>query len=144
MNKRLLLLFFTLFVVMIGFGITLPMLPFFVERLALGVALVAPDLLTLVANRSGLLYGWEEVGGQETVRLIQDSGGDATFTQADASVPEVREALVLKTIKTYGRLDVACNNVGIGGEQSVTAEYSLKDWQRVIGQSLQGPLLHEI
>ena len=37
-NKRLLLLFFTLFVAMIGFGITLPVLPFFVERLALGEA----------------------------------------------------------------------------------------------------------
>lgn len=36
MNKRLLLLFFSLFIAMIGFGITLPALPFFVERLALG------------------------------------------------------------------------------------------------------------
>ncbi len=35
MNKRLLLLFFSLFIAMIGFGITLPALPFFVERLAL-------------------------------------------------------------------------------------------------------------
>ena len=33
---RLLLLFLTLFVAMIGFGIALPALPFFVERLALG------------------------------------------------------------------------------------------------------------
>lgn len=38
MNKRLLLLFFALFIAMIGFGITLPVLPFFVERLALGEA----------------------------------------------------------------------------------------------------------
>lgn len=36
MPRRLLLLFFILFVAMIGFGITLPVLPFFVERLALG------------------------------------------------------------------------------------------------------------
>lgn len=38
MTRRLLLLFFTLFVAMIGFGITVPVLPFFVERLALGEA----------------------------------------------------------------------------------------------------------
>ncbi len=38
MNKHLVLLFFTLFIAMIGFGITLPVLPFFVERLALGDA----------------------------------------------------------------------------------------------------------
>jgi Arabinose efflux permease len=36
MPRRLLLLFFILFIAMIGFGITLPVLPFFVERLALG------------------------------------------------------------------------------------------------------------
>lgn len=38
MRRRLLLLFFTLFVAMVGFGVTLPALPFFVERLALGRA----------------------------------------------------------------------------------------------------------
>ncbi len=36
MKKSLLLVFFSLFVTMIGFGLTLPALPFFVERLALG------------------------------------------------------------------------------------------------------------
>jgi DHA1 family multidrug resistance protein-like MFS transporter len=36
MPRRLLLLFFILFIAMIGFGVTLPALPFFVERLALG------------------------------------------------------------------------------------------------------------
>ena len=35
MPRRLLLLFLILFIAMIGFGITLPVLPFFVERLAL-------------------------------------------------------------------------------------------------------------
>lgn len=33
MNRHLLLLFFALFIAMVGFGITLPALPFFVERL---------------------------------------------------------------------------------------------------------------
>ena len=36
MPYRLLLLYFVLFIAMIGFGVTLPALPFFVERLALG------------------------------------------------------------------------------------------------------------
>ena len=35
MNKHLAVLLVCLFVVMIGFGITLPVLPFYVERLAL-------------------------------------------------------------------------------------------------------------
>lgn len=37
MPRRLLFLFFSLFVAMIGFGITLPVLPFFVERLGGGL-----------------------------------------------------------------------------------------------------------
>jgi NAD(P)-dependent dehydrogenase (short-subunit alcohol dehydrogenase family) len=80
----------------------------------------------------------EEEGGQETVRLIQESGGDATFIQADVSDPEACEALVRKTIEAYGRLDVACNNAGIGGEQNATADYSLEGWQRVIDINLSG------
>lgn len=80
----------------------------------------------------------EKQGGRETVRLIQESGGEATFIEADVSVPEACEALVRKTIETYGRLDVACNNAGIGGEQNATADYSLEGWQRVIGINLSG------
>ncbi len=44
MKKELWLLFAALFVAMIGFGITLPALPFFVERLALG-ANATPDAI---------------------------------------------------------------------------------------------------
>lgn len=80
----------------------------------------------------------EEEGGRETVRLIQESGGEATFIEADVSDLEACEALVRKTIDTYGRLDVACNNAGIGGEQNATADYSLEGWQRVIGINLSG------
>ena len=35
MEKRLITLFFCLFVVMAGYGLTLPVLPYYIERLAL-------------------------------------------------------------------------------------------------------------
>ncbi|MHB8113917.1 MAG: glucose 1-dehydrogenase [Bellilinea sp.] len=75
-------------------------------------------------------------GGQETVQLIQAAGGDAFFVKTDVSNPSDCEELVKKTVEKYGRLDLACNNAGIGGEQNMTADYSIEGWQKVIGVNL--------
>lgn len=80
----------------------------------------------------------DEEGGSETVRLIEEDGGAATFAWADVSDPEACEALVRRAVEAYGRLDVACNNAGIGGEQAMTADYPVEGWQRVLGVNLSG------
>lgn len=80
----------------------------------------------------------DEAGGLETVRLIQQAGGEAFFTKTDVSNPADCEKLVGQTVERYGRLDYACNNAGIGGEQNLTADYSLEGWQKVIGINLSG------
>ena len=80
----------------------------------------------------------DDAGGQETVRRIVAAGGEATFVRADVAVPAEVEALVKRTEAVYGRLDLACNNAGIGGEANVTAEYGLDAWQRVLGINLSG------
>jgi NAD(P)-dependent dehydrogenase (short-subunit alcohol dehydrogenase family) len=80
----------------------------------------------------------DEEGGGETVRLIQEGGGEATFVRADVSDPEACEALVRRAVEAYGRLDIACNNAGIGGEQAPTADYPVEGWQRVLGINLSG------
>jgi NAD(P)-dependent dehydrogenase (short-subunit alcohol dehydrogenase family) len=38
----------------------------------------------------------------------------------------------------YGRLDFACNNAGIGGDQNPTADYSLEAWDKAIAVNLSG------
>lgn len=80
----------------------------------------------------------DEAGGQETVGLIEGAGGKAFFVKTDVSNPADCEALVSQTIEKYGRLDYACNNAGIGGEQNLTADYTLEGWQKVIGVNLSG------
>ena len=80
----------------------------------------------------------DEKGGRETVRTIQEMGGEATFTRADVSNPEDCQAMVTTALEAYGRLDIAFNNAGIGGEANLTADYSIEGWQKVIAINLSG------
>lgn len=80
----------------------------------------------------------DEDGGQETVRSIQAAGGEAAFIKVDVSKAGDCEALVDRALDQFGQLDFACNNAGIGGEQNMTADYSIEGWQQVIGINLSG------
>ncbi len=77
-------------------------------------------------------------GGEETVRLIKEQGGEAIFVPCDVSQSAQVEALVKRAVETYGRLDFACNNAGIGGEAAQTADYSVDGWNKVIAINLSG------
>lgn len=79
-----------------------------------------------------------EAGGNETVREIRDRGGKAVFVQADVSQPADNQRMVQETLKQFGRLDIAFNNAGIGGETNPVADYSLEGWQKVISINLSG------
>lgn len=75
-------------------------------------------------------------GGAATVRMIKQSDGDALFVKSDVSKSSDVQALVQTTAHTYGRLDMACNNAGIGGTQATIADYPEEDWRRVVDINL--------
>ena len=81
-------------------------------------------------------------GGQQTVHMITENGGEATFVQVDVTSASAVEALISKTVETYGRLDCAHNNAGISGagiggnQRALTAEYPAERWQQVIAINL--------
>ena len=77
-------------------------------------------------------------GGGETVEQVRAAGGEAIFIAADVGKPEDCEALVRGAVEKFGRLDIACNNAGIGGPQAPTADYPLDGWAQVIGINLSG------
>ena len=79
-----------------------------------------------------------EAGGQETVELVRQAGGEAIFIGADVSKPDEVEALVRESVRHFGRLDIAVNNAGIGGAWARTADYPLDDWARVLAVNLSG------
>jgi len=79
-----------------------------------------------------------EEGGTAVAEEIKKLGGDAIFVRSDAGKPEDAEALICEAIQHYGRLDISCNNAGIGGESAPTGEYPLSEWQKVININLNG------
>lgn len=74
--------------------------------------------------------------GGEVVSAIEEEGGTATFLRVDVSDPEAVEGMVADTVGTFGSLDVAVNNAGIGGELKPTGEYDLDDWRQVLDVNL--------
>ncbi len=76
--------------------------------------------------------------GEETVKNIKDKGGEAFFVKGDSSSASDNKHMVEVTVSKYGRLDIACNNAGMGGPAKPTGEYDPEAWDRVIGLNLNG------
>lgn len=76
-------------------------------------------------------------GGEETVRMLKEAGGDALFVKCDVTNSKDVEAAVKKTVDTYGRLDCAFNNAGIA-IPGTTVKCPEEDWDRVISVNLKG------
>ncbi len=77
-------------------------------------------------------------GGQETVRLIQQAGGEARFFAADVSKAAQVEKLIQDIVTAYGRLDCAHNNAGVEGALAATKEYPEEQWDKVLAVNLKG------
>ncbi|MET0713289.1 MAG: glucose 1-dehydrogenase [Mycetocola sp.] len=71
---------------------------------------------------------------------ITAAGGTASAFQADTRVADDSKKAVEFAVETYGALNYAVNNAGIGGANAPTGEIDLEDWDRVIGINLNGVL----
>lgn len=80
----------------------------------------------------------DEENGERVAESVNSKDGNATFIYADVSNPKSVEEMVNKTIETYAQLDIAVNNAGIGGDQSMVGDYSINSWQQVIDINLNG------
>lgn len=76
-------------------------------------------------------------GAEETARMIEDTGGNATVFEADVTKADQVTSLVDRVIQAYGRLDCAFNNAGIAGEGGSTVECTEENWDRVIDVDLK-------
>ncbi|MCC8088661.1 MAG: glucose 1-dehydrogenase [Rikenellaceae bacterium] len=76
--------------------------------------------------------------GFETANSIKQAGGGAIFVKTDVSNPADCENLVNKTLESFGKLDIAFNDAGIGGDNKPIGEYSIEAWNKIIAINLSG------
>lgn len=80
-------------------------------------------------------------GGEETVRMIKESGGEGLFLATDVARAADAEAMVEQTIDAFGRLDYALNNAGLEPLPCTTADVPEDDWDQVMAVNLKGVYL---
>ena len=76
--------------------------------------------------------------GEVASEKIREAGGEAIFIQTDMSDPAQVEAMVNKVIETYGQLNYAFNNAGIGGDLGPIHMVTPENFERVIAVNLTG------
>ncbi|MFT3824393.1 MAG: glucose 1-dehydrogenase [Chitinophagaceae bacterium] len=77
-----------------------------------------------------------EKHGLAVVDAIKKNKGEAIFVKADVTKPQEAQHLVDETINAFGKLDIAVNNAGIGGESNPVGELSIEGWDKVISVNL--------
>lgn len=73
---------------------------------------------------------------QKLVDTIKANGGTAAAVEVDVAKADQVEQAVKFTVDTFGGLDVAVNNAGIGGKAAPLGDYSFEDWHKVIDVNL--------
>ncbi|MCU1565774.1 MAG: short-chain dehydrogenase [Pseudarthrobacter sp.] len=96
------------------------------ELAAKGAKVVVVDLNLEAAQR---------VAGE-----ISNAGGTAAAFQANTGSKEDNEKAVRFAVDTYGKLNYAVNNAGIGGKPAPAGDFDLDEWDKVISINLNGVL----
>jgi NAD(P)-dependent dehydrogenase (short-subunit alcohol dehydrogenase family) len=95
--------------------------------------------LTFAREGARVVVSDVDIGqGEATAAMVRAQGGEAKFVHADVGKPADSQALVSATVGLYGRLDIACNNAGIGGPVAMTADYPIDGWEKVLNINLSG------
>jgi NAD(P)-dependent dehydrogenase (short-subunit alcohol dehydrogenase family) len=77
---------------------------------------------------------------QRVADEIVSAGGEASPFVANSASPEDNEKTVAFALETFGKLNYAINNAGIGGKAAPAGEVDIDDWKRVIDINLNGVL----
>ncbi|MBX9756355.1 MAG: SDR family oxidoreductase [Pseudomonadaceae bacterium] len=80
----------------------------------------------------------DAAGGEATVELIRQAGGEATFVRCDVSKDADVQALMAATVAAYGRLDYAFNNAGIEIEKGKLNDGTEAEFDAIMGVNVKG------
>lgn len=106
--------------------------------------------IALVMAREGakvLVADYDADGGQGTVDLIRQAGGEALFAKTDVTDEAQVQSAVAQAVSAWGRLDVACNNAALSKGFGLTHEYQREVFEHTLEYCLTNTWLcmkHEI
>ncbi len=98
---------------------------------AAAVALAKEGATVVVASR-----GVES--SQQTIRMIEECGGQGSFIKTDVSVAAEVDALITKTVERFGRIDCAFNNAGTVGGLVPIIDETEAEFDRIMNVNLKG------
>lgn len=78
---------------------------------------------------------------QKIADQIKADGGEAAAVAANVADEQAVKDMVQFALDTYGSLDGAVNNAGIGGPAKMSADYELDEWRKVMAVNLDGVFL---
>lgn len=90
------------------------------------------------SGASVVLADWNQKAVRAAAEELSAKGHKTLAIQCDVSDDAQVEAMVEKTVATFGQLDAAYNNAGIQNLLAETADQTPEDYDRVMGVNLRG------
>ena len=89
------------------------------------------------AGAKVVVTGRREEEGNQTVKLIEETGGEGSFIQTDVKNEEDIKRAVDETVARYGRIDIAFNNAGVETSGPLT-EAARSDYEHTFDINVWG------
>nr|WP_322711300.1 SDR family oxidoreductase [Nostoc sp. ChiSLP03a]MDZ8212503.1 SDR family oxidoreductase [Nostoc sp. ChiSLP03a] len=93
------------------------------------------------AGAKVVFSGRRDAEGDKTAKLIRETGAECLYVHSDVSNEAEVQALVEKTIATYGRLDCAFNNAAIDTSGKPLHEQSIENFDKLMSINVRGLFL---
>lgn len=90
------------------------------------------------AGAAVALADWNEEAAQAAAHALAEQGHKTLAIRCDVSDDAQVQAMVEKTVATFGRLDAAYNNAGVQNALAAAADQTREDFDRVIAINLRG------
>jgi NAD(P)-dependent dehydrogenase (short-subunit alcohol dehydrogenase family) len=99
-------------------------------------------LLFTIEGAKVVVVDVNDPAGEETVRMVREKSGDATYVHADVSKADDCERMVAEAEAAYGKLNVMFNNAGImHSDDDDAVKTSEAVWDLTMAVNLKGVFL---
>ena len=88
-----------------------------------------------------VLVDFNEEAGLETLSLVKEKGAEAIFVRADVSNEADVQNYVNQAVDTFGTIHYFVNNAGMMVSLRLLHEYSVEEYDRIMGVNLKGAFL---